>query len=373
MTLGKMNWANLLNYEIQPADMELFQTYAKGPSLARLLAERSTGIIFGGVISVVGGLQIQVSAGLALMSDGTLVNWPNTNVTLATAHATLSRIDRIELAYALVNNTAVVDVNNLAKVLDQLYQVTISANQGSNSSSPSANALTSGSLSVGFITIGPSVSVVAPSAISQVVDTNFSASALILGNQIAGIRYNMSSSVLQFTTDGVRWQTLGSGGGGGGGATWQGVSGSAAIESYEYDDRVFLFNQSAAQSMTLWVKTPSSFLPGNQIKLKLGHYSPSSANNWQFQTVSSLVRTGLDAVNSTTNQYSSTNGVVTNSVANMLQSVSYDLTNATGQVNGIYVNPGDLLKVVLSRITPSGTDDTADLRMIPSTTELLFS
>ena len=71
---GRMNWSNLTNYTVQAADMELFQTYMLqyGKSIAG--GSRTKGLIFGGVISVVNNLTIQISAGVALMPDGQILH-----------------------------------------------------------------------------------------------------------------------------------------------------------------------------------------------------------------------------------------------------------------------------------------------------------
>jgi hypothetical protein len=61
--------------------------------------------------------------------------------------------------------------------------------------------------------------------------------------------------------------------------------------------------------------------------------------------------------------------VLTNTVANQYRDNELDLTNATGQINSFSVSAGDILKVELTR----GTDtDTADIRFLPSATEVKF-
>jgi len=125
MNQGKMNWANLFDYQVQPSDMELFQTYVNQNSQQALLAQRSAGLLFGGRISIIAGLQIQISAGVVLMPDGTLVSFPTTTAVLTAADPSNPRIDRIELAYVIQNNTNVVDVNSQAKVLDMIYLASV--------------------------------------------------------------------------------------------------------------------------------------------------------------------------------------------------------------------------------------------------------
>ena len=163
------------------------------------------------------------------------------------------------------------------------------------------------------------------------------------------------------------------GGGGGGGANWQPVSGLGPIEDQEYDEKVWHFEQGQGQAITLWVKVPTSYISGRQIKMRVGHYSPGTTGAWLFQAKATLVRRNLDPIDTTVHNYNSTNGDVTNSVANQYQEVVYDLSSSLGAIGGFAVSPGDLLKIELKRSTPSGSEDTNDIRMIPSSTEVLFT
>lgn len=53
--------------------------------------------------------------------------------------------------------------------------------------------------------------------------------------------------------------------------------------------------------------------------------------------------------------------------------VPIDLTDTTGRINAVAVSPGDLIKVTIQRIAPSGTADTSDVRMISGSTEVSFN
>jgi len=162
---------------------------------------------------------------------------------------------------------------------------------------------------------------------------------------------------------------VGSGaGGGGGGADWQGD----ALESIEYGQKVKEFAQGGGQTETLYIKVPQGYLAGRQILMYLGHYSPSSSNEFAMTATSSLIRKNLDAISSTTNQNIDASGDITNSVADQSRELLFELTNATGQINAFSVSPGDLIRVDLTRTAPGGTEDTADIRMVPTTTEVKF-
>jgi hypothetical protein len=157
-----------------------------------------------------------------------------------------------------------------------------------------------------------------------------------------------------------------------GGSTWQAVAGFGPVGSYEFDELVWLYTQGSSQAMTVWLRIPTTYSAGRQISLKLAQYSPGTANTYRLQTTSTLVRKGVDAVTSVTNSRTSTNGDVTLTTANLYQEVIYDLTDAAGKINAVAVSPGDLVKVVLTRVAPSGTEDSNDVRAVPSSTEFTF-
>lgn len=163
------------------------------------------------------------------------------------------------------------------------------------------------------------------------------------------------------------------GGGGGGGANWQPVSGLSPTESYEYDEKVWQFEKDATQALTLWVRVPAGYLSGRQITMKGGFYSPASADQWKFQAVTTLIRKNNDAITSVANQHTDDSGDITNAVANRMNELSFDLSSSVGAINGFAISPGDIIKVQVSRIAPSGTEDIEDVRFIPSSTEVIFS
>lgn len=166
---------------------------------------------------------------------------------------------------------------------------------------------------------------------------------------------------------------LGSGGGGGGGLVWHALSGQAPIESEENSNQVFLFDPADSQKMAVWLKVPTSYLSGRQIKMKIGVYSPSTSLNVLMRSVATLIRKNLDAASSTTNQRTSTNTQLTNSVANQYREVELDLTSSTGTINSVAVSAGDMIKVELDRNVASETSsDTADTRFMPTATEVTF-
>jgi len=373
MTLGKMNWQNLAAYMVQPSDMELFQTYMTSMLSSVLGGTRTYGIISGGKISIVSGMQAKISSGVAMFPDGQLVTFPELNFTVPAANSTNPRIDRIELSYLTTNNTTVVDINSNNLILDKVYVPSINVVQGTAGATPVAPGQTSSNISLGLISTIAGQSQLLDTNVSQVTDVSFIPSKMKIGSSF--IRFNQSSSLLEFSNDGVRYSSFGSGGGGGagGGASWAGVEGVSPIEAIEYGAKALLFSQGASQACCYLVKVPSSYVQGTQIKMKLTHYSPSSSNSFKFKTTSSLIKKGVDSINSSANIYNSTNSEVSNSSSFKNIEIQYDLSASNGSVGSVAIESGDLVLVTLTRVATLSTEDTEDVRMLPSTTELIFS
>lgn len=175
-----------------------------------------------------------------------------------------------------------------------------------------------------------------------------------------------------FRNEGGTVTPLGSGGGGGGGANWQPVAGNAPLEDFTYNEKTWQFQQSLGQELTLWVRVPSSYIAGRQVKMYSEAFSPSAADQWKLQCTTTLVRKNNDAITTVTNQHTANSGDFTNTVANRIRETTINLSSATGTINSVAISAGDLLKVTLTRIAPAGTEDTADISFIPSSTEVTF-
>lgn len=152
--------------------------------------------------------------------------------------------------------------------------------------------------------------------------------------------------------------------------SWNPPAGSAPVADEENDEKVYLFEAGATNKLVAWLKVPQTYVAGTQILMYIAHYSPSTSDTILLQTTSYLIRKNNDAVTSTANLQASGNSALTNTVANRYREVSLPITSSVGLINGVAVNPGDLIRVELAR----GSDtDTADIRFIPSATEVKFS
>jgi len=166
------------------------------------------------------------------------------------------------------------------------------------------------------------------------------------------------------------WANIG-GGGGGGSLQWI-EDANSPVASVESKLAVYSFEYGLAQELHAAVRVPYSYQSGTQIYLRSVWLSAGTANDVLMQTVATLIRPGTDAISSTTNQRTSTNSAVTLSAGTVdePQATAFDLTSATGQINGVSVSAGDLILIKLVR----GTDtSTSDVRAIVYASEVTFS
>jgi hypothetical protein len=182
------------------------------------------------------------------------------------------------------------------------------------------------------------------------------------------VRYNSDNSAFEGYANST-WKGLG-GGGGGAGFVWRDISGTAPLEAEENSEIVSLFQASLSQEIYAAIKVPQSYSAGTQIKIYVTAYSPSTSNNFSLLGQSTLIRTGTDAFTSTTNQRTTTNSALTNTVANQIREVILDVTDSSGQINSVAVSAGDIIKLRLYRNTDT---DTADVRVIKNATDAKFS
>lgn len=183
--------------------------------------------------------------------------------------------------------------------------------------------------------------------------------------------YNTAQKSLKvYNTDSSVWQGVG-GGGGGAGLRWVATEGAAPIKAIEEGYLVWKFSTSHLESMQGTLKVPASYTGSVPIKLRLGGFSLSSGGQtWKFQTVATLIEPGTP-VNDVTDQetFGTTDQVA--AVSREYRELVFELTDATGNINGNPVSAGDYIKVVLSRVAPgAGTEDPLESRIIDDLTEV---
>jgi hypothetical protein len=142
--------------------------------------------------------------------------------------------------------------------------------------------------------------------------------------------------------------TLLAGGGGGGAIRWI-ESANAPVLTFENEIDVYEFTPALSQELYTSFRVPSSYIAGTQIFLKILWYCASTSGNALLVSRSTLIRSEVDGISSTTDQRTSTNSAITMSATNDLepQKISLDLTDAFGDINGTAVSAGDLIKIKL--------------------------
>jgi len=166
-----------------------------------------------------------------------------------------------------------------------------------------------------------------------------------------------SSVEFIYDTNQSRWVVKsaagsGSGGGSGGSLEWVEALSAPTIE-VEYEAKAAHFTADGDQNLYTTIKVPTSYGTGSPVKLKLLFYSPDNSGNVFMRSQSTLIRTGTDAFNSTTNQRTSTNTEATLGAGTVdePQYVELDLTSSIGEINAVAISPGDQIKVRLYRDT----------------------
>ena len=154
-----------------------------------------------------------------------------------------------------------------------------------------------------------------------------------------------------------------SGGGGGGSSLIWSEPANAPVLDFQNNAEVYLFGAGLAQELYTTIRIPSSYSAGGQINLRVIAYSPDSSGNFLMRAQSTLIRTGTDAISSTTNQRTATNTAIGAGAGtvNKPQSILLDVTSSSGQVNSVAVASGDLLIIRFYRDTDTATSDVAFL------------
>ena len=146
------------------------------------------------------------------------------------------------------------------------------------------------------------------------------------------------------------WATP-AGGGGGGSLQWIEDTDSP-LTVIDNNNRVYLYADAITQYLYALIRVPASYIAGKPINLKLTPYSKDATTKTMLiQSRATLIRTGTDAVSSSTNQRTSTNTAASigGATVDIPQAVTLDLTSSIGQINSVSVSAGDLIKVRLTR------------------------
>ncbi len=180
------------------------------------------------------------------------------------------------------------------------------------------------------------------------------------GSPAAGmVRFNTDLDQFEFY-NGTAWAQ--GGGGGGVSVNWLEDENAPAFLP-QNKMRTWAFEAGLGQALYALVKVPASYVAGQQINLKAAFYSADTSGNVYFKTTTTLIRSAVDAITSTTNQRTSSQGAVTVSAGtvNEPQVITCDLTSTIGEVNAVAVAPNDLLLVQFFRLDSDTATGTAYL------------
>lgn len=171
------------------------------------------------------------------------------------------------------------------------------------------------------------------------------------------IYYNTTSDKVRVYANGA-WAELG-GGGGGGSLQWVEDTDSP-IPEIENNNQVYQFGAGLSQNLYALIRAPNSYTAGSPINLRMVFYSPDTTGTVLMRAQATLIRTGTDAISSTTNQRTTTNSAVnlaTAALADKPYAVDLDISDSSGQINAVAVSAGDLIKVRLYRDTDTASSD----------------
>lgn len=269
------------------------------------------------------------------------------------------------------------------RVIAKEWIAEINVVEGTADPTPSAPATPAGYIKIAEVTVDPATVITNQAAIDD--QRNVLAKLHLdfaeedtpgdIGNPLSGKRRLwVDDSGTVYLRDSAGSDTpVGSGGGGGGSAIWR-LGTVSPLEDTENNEQVFLFADTTGQTIHLGVKVPEGYIPGRQIQLICGAYTPSANGAFTFDSTSTLIRPGTDAVSSTTNQETDSVDIADAGSANTLNKMTFDLTDSSGEINSVAVSAGDLVLVELTRDASDGNDtDTADVRFLPAMSEVKLS
>jgi hypothetical protein len=234
---------------------------------------------------------------------------------------------------------------------------------------PSIALVTSTPKMFGFVKTDSSINKVTLDA--NGTDTLSGASTLLLESQNAG-----ANIVADTDASPDDWTVLSfgaSGGGGGAGLSliWVDSSNAPLRTIFGYSN-VLQYQAGLDQHGVASFRVPASYVVGSPMTVNIFYNTADTSGTVKIETVTNLIRTGIDTnPNFSPNTHTSTTAAVTLSGSTYLfRSVTLDITDGSGQVNGIAVQPGDFISLYLYRKTDTAT---SDINVWAECAEVLFT
>lgn len=178
-----------------------------------------------------------------------------------------------------------------------------------------------------------------------------------------------ASLFLYYSSTSLIWQVVGGTGSGGVSdksfsLNWNKSGIISPIQSFVDGMSIEDFSNEESQEVYATFKVPNSFLGGSQVLLRgLSFFSSLTAGNVLFKAQATLIKAGSTVIGTYANQRTTTNTQV--AVAGVANQVKYvgdlDLTDLTGNINGVAVAGGDTIRIRLYRDVAGETSGLADV------------
>jgi hypothetical protein len=178
--------------------------------------------------------------------------------------------------------------------------------------------------------------------------------------------WNSTYSALNVDT-GAAWNAVGSGGGVGAFLNFYPAPGNGPAQKETVAGLTYWeFVDGYGEILWGFLKVPESYQAGKQIKLAVTVESDEAGSaELKFQAQTYLIRSGTDAMSSTTN--SGTAEAAYSPASVFAKELVLNLTDASGEINSVAVSAGDILKIALSKPTDASTEN---LRVFQSLVEV---
>ena len=163
-----------------------------------------------------------------------------------------------------------------------------------------------------------------------------------------------------------------SGGGGGGAIEWQSLSNGAFANQEGPLGLEYVFSIGRKQELVAYIKIPQSYKAGKPIVLFGSFYTDANTNNYRFQLTATLLKDGVTAIASTTNQNVDTIQLACPATSTAPLGLIFNITT-NGEINSIAIGVDDIIILKLQRTdTVSVTETTSDINFLPQTTEVTY-
>lgn len=317
---------------------------------------------------------VSTALGNRLRVDTDAQGLNGTQKTNAKTNIDLQNVDNTSDA---TKNSAIATLTN--KTLDKIVtQETV------DSVTTGANALITPTKSIHKVTDGAltSISNIEPVNEMLLVLTNKTGVAVTINNKSGtankqidtGTGANISlddgaSLFLYYSSTSLIWQVVGGTGSGGVSdksfsLSWNKSGTLSPVQSFVDGMSIEDFSNEETQEMYATFKVPNSFLGGSQILLRgLSFFTSLTAGNVLFKAQSTLIKSGSTVIGTYPNQRTTTNAqLAVAGVSNQVKDVGdLDLTDLTGQINGVAVAGGDTIRIRLYRDVAGETSGLADV------------